>query len=124
MKLMRFNVIKSILFIIFALFAIVQLNDPDPIHWFTIYGLVALISLIAIFRNIPKLLIYILSFALLVYAGYHFLYFIEYLQIEDKKELFGEMVYEKPYLEGTREFLGLVLAAAALLFQLKKPVKK
>lgn len=124
MKLMRFNVIKIILFIIFALFAIVQLNDPDPIHWFTIYGLVALISLIAIFRNIPKLLIYILSFALLVYAGYHFLYFIDYIQMEDKKELFGEMVYEKPYLEGTREFLGLVLAAAALLFQLKKPVKK
>jgi len=124
MKLMRFNVIKSIIFIIFTLFAIVQLNDPDPIHWFTIYGSVALISLIAIFRNIPKLLIYILSFALLVYAGYHFLYFIDYLQMEDKKELFGEMVYEKPYLEGTREFLGLVLAAVALLFQLKKPVKK
>ena len=41
-------------------------------------------------------------------------------QIDNKSELFGEMVYEKPYLEGTREFLGLVLAAITFLFQLKK----
>lgn len=65
-------------------------------------------------------MIYTLFFGFLIYSGYHFLYFIDFLQIEDKNELFGEMVYEKPYLEGTREFLGLVLAAFALLFQLKK----
>jgi hypothetical protein len=117
-------IFNSILFIIFTLFAVIQLNDPDPIHWFAIYGIVALISLIAIFKKISKLLIYFLSIALLVYAGYHFLYFIDYLKIEDKKELFGEMVYEKPYLEGTREFFGLILATLSLLFQLKKPVTK
>jgi len=102
------------------MFAIVQLNDPDPIHWVSLYGIVALVSLVSIFRKIPKSLIYLLSSILLVYAGFHFSYFIDYLQIEDKKELFGKMVYEKPYLEGSREFLGLTMAAAALLFQLTK----
>ena len=36
------------------------------------------------------------------------------------EEIFGEMVYEKPYLEGSREFLGLLLAALGILYQLKK----
>jgi hypothetical protein len=64
--------------------------------------------------------IYLFSLILLVYASFHFTDFIDYLQIEDKNELFGKMVYEKPYLEGTREFLGLIMAAGALLFQLTK----
>ena len=102
------------------MFAFVQLNDPDPIHWVTLYGIVALVSLVSNFKKVPKSVIYILSLVLLVYAGFHFSYFIDYLQIEDKKELFGEMVYEKPYLEGSREFLGLIMAAGALLFQLTK----
>lgn len=102
------------------MFALVQLNDPDPVQWVIIYGLVALISLTANFKKIPKLLIYTFTAVLLVYAGYHFNHFIDYLQIENKNELFGEMVYEKPYLEGSREFLGLLLAACALLFQLTK----
>lgn len=124
MKFTRNIIFKSTLFLIFISFAIVQLNDPDPILWFSIYALVAVLSLISIFRQIPKILIYILAIAMLIYAGYHFLYFIDYLQIDNKKELFGEMVYEKPYLEGTREFLGLILAAVALLLQLKKQHKK
>ena len=114
------KVINSLLFLVFILFAFVQFNDPDPVIWITIYALVAAISLLGNFRVIPRKMIYTLFFGFLIYAGYHFLYFIDFLQIEDKNELFGEMVYEKPYLEGTREFLGLVLAAFALLFQLKK----
>ena len=113
-------IINYVLFIVFSMFAFVQLNDPDPIHWVTLYGIVALVSLVSNFKKVPKSVIYILSLVLLVYAGFHFSYFIDYLQIEDKKELFGEMVYEKPYLEGSREFLGLIMAAGALLFQLTK----
>lgn len=120
MKFTKDNIIRVILFLLFIYFAIVQLNDPDPIHWFTIYALIAVLFLVSIFKPIPKISIYILSLALLIYAGYHFLYFIDFLQIDNKQELFGEMVYEKPYLEGTREFLGLIIAAAALLFLLKK----
>ena len=114
------RLINIILFVLFGVFAIIQLNDPDPIRWVLIYGGVALISLLANYRNIPKVLIWGLILGLLIYSGVHFKYFIEWLQIDSKSEIFGEMVYEKPYLEGTREFLGLVIAAVALLFQLKK----
>ena len=38
---------------------------------------------------------------------------------ENKEEIFGEMVYDKPYLEGTREFIGLLLAALVIMYQIK-----
>jgi hypothetical protein len=112
--------INIFLFVLFALFGLVQINDPDPVIWVTLYFVVAAICLISNYRKIPRALILIVGTLLLVYAGFHFSLFIDYLQNEDKSELFGEMVYEKPYLEGTREFLGLALAAAGILYQLKK----
>jgi hypothetical protein len=120
MKLSRFEIFNWVLFVLFTLFALVQLNDTDSLLWVILYSIVALVSLIGNFKMIPKTLVYLLFSGYLVYASFHFLYFIEYLQIDTKSELFGEMVYEKPYLEGTREFLGLVLAAITFLFQLKK----
>lgn len=54
------------------------------------------------------------------YAAFHFSLFIDYLQTENKEEIFGEMVYEKPYLEGSREFMGLLIAALGVMYQLKK----
>ncbi|MBT3442589.1 MAG: hypothetical protein HN440_02610, partial [Flavobacteriaceae bacterium] len=43
----------------------------------------------------------------------------DYLETENKEEIFGEMVYDKPYLEGTREFIGLLIAAFGIIYQLK-----
>lgn len=115
------KIINIILFIVFILFAVVQLNDPDPFIWFSIYITVAAISLVANYKVIPKLLIYLLSFGIILYATKHFSYFSEWLEVNNKKELLGKMVYKKPYLEGTREFLGLLMAAAAILIQLNQP---
>lgn len=113
-------IINVTLFVLFTLFALVQLNDPDPIHWFLLYEWVAVLSLVAIFRNIPKLIIWLSIFVLLVYDGTLVTYFVDWMKIDHKEELFGKMVYEKPYLEGTREFLGVIMAVMALLFHLKK----
>ena len=57
--------------------------------------------------------------ALFVFALFHLGYFYDWLMSDDKSEIFGEMVYEKPYIEGTREFLGLFIAMAALLYLYK-----
>ncbi|MBU3821293.1 transmembrane 220 family protein [Flavobacteriaceae bacterium XHP0103] len=114
------KVINIVFFVLFALFAIVQLNDPDPVHWFLIYGAVSVTFLLANYINIPKQIIWVFVLALLIYASIHIAYFFDWIKIDHKEEIFGEMVYEKPYLEGTREFLGLIIAALALLFLLKK----
>ncbi len=97
-----------------------QLNDPDGIIWFLVYALVAGICLYSNYRTIPKYTLLLVAVLLLAYAGFHFSLFLDYLQTENKEEIFGEMVYEKPYLEGSREFLGLLIAALGVLYQLKK----
>ena len=38
---MRRKIINSIVGLLFVLFAVVQLNDPDPLKWVIIYGFVA-----------------------------------------------------------------------------------
>lgn len=117
------KIINYILFIIFVLFAFMQLNDPDSALWFSIYLFVALICLVSNFKVIPKPILIITIVGLLGYSLFHFSLFLDYLQIDNKKEIFGEMVYQKPYLEGSREFLGLLIAAIAIFYQLKTTKK-
>ncbi|GAB1309327.1 hypothetical protein KH5_20100 [Urechidicola sp. KH5] len=116
------KIISILFFVLFTWSAIIQLNDPDPYHWFTIYLIVALIPIITLFKQLSKKLIWILIGMLLAYSLYHFYYFIDWMGTDQKEEIFGEMVYEKPYLEGTREFLGLFICALSLLYQL--PISK
>ena len=108
--------INIALAVLYVLFAIVQLNDPDPIEWFLLYFFVAVFCVVANFVVLPKKLLLGLIVAYLLYSGYYFSYFMDWIQIEHKEELFGKMVYEKPYLGGTREFLGLLIAAAGLFY--------
>ena len=114
------NKIKNlILFILFVIFAVLQLNDPDGKLWFSIYFIVSLICLFNTFKPVPKSILILSIIALMSYSVFHFSLFIDYLNTENKKEIFGEMVYDKPYLEGTREFIGLLLAALGIMYQIK-----
>lgn len=116
----RKKTINYILFFLFLSFAVVQLNDADGLLWFFIYLIVSGICLLSTFRTIPKSILRILIGALCVYAAFHFSLFIDFLQTDQKEEFFGEMVYDKPYLEGSREFLGLIIAIIAVWFQFNK----
>ncbi|MFD1616314.1 transmembrane 220 family protein [Gelatiniphilus marinus] len=111
--------INFMLCILFIVFALLQLNDPDGILWFSIYFIVAILCLYNSFKPIPKSFLIITIVALLFFAVLHFSLFIDYLKTENKEEIFGKMDYKKPYLEGTREFIGLLLATLGLLYQIK-----
>lgn len=117
------KILNLTFFAVFSAFAFLQLNDPDTILWFSIYASVALLFLISTFISIPKFILWLFLLAILIYAGFYFVYLLDWLQTDNKEEIFGEMVYEKPYLEGSREFLGLLIAAAALFYLVKNPVK-
>jgi len=107
------------LFLLFAIFALLQLNDLDGELWFSIYLIVSLLCLYNTFKAIPKSILILSIIALMTYSAFHFSLFIDYLNTENKEEIFGEMVYDKPYLEGTREFIGLLLAAFGIMYQIK-----
>jgi hypothetical protein len=100
------------------LFAVIQFNDPDPLLWFTIYAFIAMISLTSNYLTIPRWFLWVVLVLLLGYSIMYFPYLIDWLQTENKNELFGEMVYEKPFLEGTREFLGLIISALVVTYLL------
>ena len=105
---------KAIAALVFLLFAYVQLNDPDPFIWVAIYLITALFFVVSIFRKIPRLLLYGFAIVLLFYATMHVEYAIEWLMSENKGALFDEMEEDEIFLEGTREFLGLLIALAAV----------
>ena len=49
------KIFASVVALVFAYSAVVQLNDPDPIRWFLIYGSAAVVSVFSIFGRVPKL---------------------------------------------------------------------
>nr|WP_299382267.1 transmembrane 220 family protein [Allomuricauda sp.] len=119
----RQKIVNIVLFLLFAAFAIVQLNDKDGFIWFSIYGVVGLVHLYAIFKPLKPSVLLLFLIGLAIYAAMHASYFLDWLQVQNKSELFGEMVYEKPYLEGTREFLGLVIALVSMVYQWRQSKK-
>lgn len=113
------TIINVVLFIVFITFALLQLNDPDPEIWFFIYSTIAFICLFVNFRYLNQKIITTYIVILIFYAGFHFGYLMDWLQTNEKREIFGQMVYEKPYLEGSREFIGLFIGVLGLLFTSK-----
>ncbi len=113
------KIVSFILFILFAMFAALQFNDPDPLMWVIIYGAVAMICLLYVFGLHSKTGNMIVIGLLIVLSLMYIPGFYEWLTTPNKNEIFGEMVYEKPYIEETREFLGLVIAILGMLYQFR-----
>lgn len=113
------KVLNLVLAAMFILFAFVQVNDPDPVLWIVIYGLMAVACILAAFGNYyPKAL----TVLLLVYLAYSFFLIpgvFEWLRSEDKSLLFDDIAkMQYPYIEVAREFLGLVLCILVLTMHL------
>lgn len=107
--------------IIFLISAGLQYNDPDPLLWMGIYGYGALVCLLAIFGKDNKILHYVGILIFLAYALY--LFFIpdgvlSWLTEHGAENITGSMSNEKPWIEYTREFFGLLILSFALLLNL------
>lgn len=107
--------------LVFIAFAYLQFNDPDPYLWVTFYGLVALLSALRVVGFYSKRSIILTMAALGMFSLSLLPHVLDWLQSDHPGELFGEMIYSKPHIEGTREFLGLMIAEIALVAQLIWP---
>lgn len=113
------KILNLFLAVMFVLFAFVQINDPDPVLWILIYGLMAVACVLAAFKYyFPKILFVVL----LVYVGYSFVYYAgvtEWLRSDDKSMLFDNIAkMQYPYIEESREFLGLFICMLVLVMHL------
>lgn len=96
--------------------AVVQLNDPDPTYWIVVYAVVASIPAARAFdRRLETTSVvgFGLVLAGLLIAGPGF---IDYIVSQDYASITGKMMADKPYVEAAREFIGLLMASACLVF--------
>src|SRR5690606_2703390 len=100
-------------------FAFVQINDPDPIVWILIYGAMAVLAIMAMFNFFPWKVILTL---LVIYTVYSFFYFdgvVEWFNQQNKGVIFDDVAkMQYPFIEYSREFLGLWICNAVLIFYL------
>src|SRR5688572_22217455 len=109
--------LHSFLGLMFLAFAVLQFNDPDPILWILIYGVMAALCLMAIFKIYNKIVIGILAVTYIVYCFFLWPGVAEWLSQDNKGVLFDDvMKMEHPYIEESREFLGLIICLVVLAF--------
>ncbi len=100
----------AVFLLILASFAVIQLNDPDPLFWFSLYAACALGPLITIFRSFIGPVFWVgvgfclAGVALTLEGG------LEYLQHASQEPLMQDMNPEKPYIELAREVIGALIA--------------
>ncbi len=111
------KIVSSIFGVMFLAFTFVQFNDPDPILWIAIYGAMLVVSIMAFFNRYIKMWMLGLGVAYLIYAALLFPSAMVWLKSEDRSLLFDDIAkMQYPYIEETREFLGLVICIAVLAF--------
>ena len=107
-----FNIVFAILFLGFAA---LQYNDPDPLVWIAIYMAMFAVCLLAFKQRNYKILNILLG---LVYIGYAAMLtpaLRTWWLSEDRALLFNDLAkMQFPYIEETREFLGLLICLVVL----------
>ncbi len=109
------RVISLVLGLLFAGFAFVQFNDPDPVVWVGLYGFVSLVNFMAIFRFFPKRSIIL---GLIIFgSGSIYLSPSLFEWIASGDSLITGMSPDRMYVEESREMLGLLMALGTLVYQ-------
>lgn len=105
------KIVYWILALLFALFALVQYNDPDPVQWILIYtGPAVFYGMAAVGRQYRPA-IWLWLAASVLWALSYVPDFWHWLQM-GMPSIVETMKADKLYVELTREFLGLTIAAA------------
>ena len=105
--------------VVFALFAALQYNDPDPIQWILLYGGVAVHFAMAALGKMNRTAVWLWLAASAIWAATLFPDFMDWIRMGEPS-IVESMKAEQPWIELTREFLGLVVAALGCGFLLWK----
>ena len=115
------KIANSLFTLLFLVAAFLQLNDPDPILWFSLYLAGAVVSSLAFFRQVHPAVLYTALSVYAIYAIYLFLspegvlsWYIDH----NAENIAQSMKAEKPWIEETREFFGLLILSSAVILNL------
>ena len=110
------NAIFTLLFIVFAY---VQLNDPDPLGWVALYGILAAVSGFGAFGkyhrwvNIGVLVLFVAVFL------WHSPSLFSWVTVHQEDHLIESMAPEKPWIEESREALGALIGVIVMLVHMR-----
>jgi hypothetical protein len=111
------KILKIFFAVLFLLFSLVQINDPDPLLWIVVYGSMMVISIMAIYNRYPIRFMVIMASGFLIMTVLYFEGFRTWIDSEHRELLFDDLAkMQFPYIEEAREFLGLLICLAVLLF--------
>ena len=109
------RILNLVLAVLFLVFASLQLNDPDPITWILIYGTMAVVCVMAAFEFYVRWLMIVQFVCYGVYAVILLPSIWTWLGSPDRSLLFDEIAkMQFPYIEESREFLGLLICMTVL----------
>ncbi len=96
-------------------FALLQINDPDPLIWVTYYAAIACACTIAAYRPLHRAVF--LALAAVTAAGVVLTFpgFIDWFMNRPTSDLWAPMSASRMYIEHSRELLGLLIAGAFLV---------
>jgi len=104
--------------IVFILFAVVQYNDPDPYLWVPIYLYPALLCFLKFIQKSISRIAYWAGFLVFgVYAIYKMFDtngIIDWVKFHNASNIASTMKAEKPWIEESREFFGLLIILIVL----------
>lgn len=107
------KIIHLLLALLFASFAYLNLNDPDPIKWVLAYGAVAVLFAFAAFGRTDRRIIGALAVSLFVWMCTMITGMVDWFH-QGMPSITEEMQAHEPHIEVVREFLGLLIAVLAL----------
>jgi hypothetical protein len=110
------KILNLVLAAMFLVFAFLQLNDPDPVVWISIYGAMAIVCVLAAFgrRHIPSYII--LAVIYIAYSTVDWQSIGRWFRSDDKAMLFDNVAkMQNLYIEESREYLGLMICIAVLI---------
>jgi hypothetical protein len=109
------KIIKVVFVVILLAFAALQWNDSDPLLWMIIYGYAAAIIILDIAgKDVRRVYL----FTIIAYALFSLIYIpgvIDFIRQEQAGAIAQSMKAETPWIEETREFLGLIIVVGILL---------
>lgn len=110
-----FNLVFCVLFL---LFGGLQYNDPDPYLWIPLYVYAAVLCWLAFRRKFYPGLYLAGIVVYTLYAAYLFFSkdgMLDWMRQHDAENIAQEMKATKPWIEATREVMGLVIMVVVLL---------
>ena len=97
---------------LFTIFALLQINDPDPYVWIPIYGVAALICIFNAKKKYDRFAHLVILACCIIY-GINLLIksdsVVSWFNDHNAESLVESMKANKPWIENTREFGGLLI---------------